>query len=568
MDGFSWGSCLPKAGDGLNIIPLGGVGEFGMNLTIYQYSGRSIIVDAGVRFSDPRKLGTSAVIPDLTQFFAECGSPYCYILTHGHEDHIGAMPFLLQQAPAPVYGTRWTLELIYSKLNRLKIDASRFRFIVVEPGDVISIEDFAVEFIHVTHSIPMACALLVTTKEGAVYHSGDYKLDDDPILEAPTNWKRFQEIGLKGIDLFLGDSTNAEVPGVCLGEKSTIEPLKRWMTGVPGLVVCSTFSSNLWRLKAMIDACASVGRRFYVAGGGMELTLNLAEKCGLFQVPEGLRVDDEGLRNLNKEELLIIASGSQGEHRSAIYRLALGEFRSVKLEPGDRVIFSARTIPGNERQTIFIANEIRKIGVEVITPRQDPQLHVSGHAHEEDIKKLIRCLNPKAYIPKHGGYSQLRKNSKIAENLAVKTGVGTSDLICSGDIINLKGQGVALKGSALTPIKYVEAEGQGLLTPEVLRDRLKIGEWGLVVVTGVFEASKMGWLVEPEIDIVGLAPPEDLLKDICNRCLRGVDKLIADFDFVAAKQAILLEAIRVQVRRIWGEALQKKPVVLIKLRFI
>jgi ribonuclease J len=553
--------------DGLVIIPMGGIGEFGMNLTIYSYKGKIIVVDAGVRFCDPRKLGVSSSFPDLRDFFNQYGPPFCYILTHGHEDHIGALPFYLDQFPAPVYGTAWTIELISAKLKRTRKTYNSIQLNTVESGDRLEYGDLSFEFVHVTHSIPMSCSLLIRCQEGVVFHSGDYKLDDDPVIEAPTNWEKFQEMGSNGIDLFLGDSTNSEAQGHCLGEKSTLPALVNSMEQAKGLVVCTTFSSNLWRIKLMIDAAKIVGRKFFIAGAGIEQTLNLAEKLNIYKIDPDLRASESDLVTAPRSSLMVITSGCQGEFRSSMLRMALGEFKLISLQESDRVIFSSRVIPGNERQFIFMIDELRRRNIDVITPKDHQNLHVSGHAHSEDIAKLLSFLKPKTYIPKHGGYSQLRRNAKIANTAGISTLIDKTDLICTGDIIRLKRNSTDIKGTLRIPIKYIESEGANLISPENLRHRLKIGELGMVLVTGHFDIRKLIWLNDPKIDIVGIEVSDNDAKSLNEKSLLRIKQIFkeASSEPKALDFEKIVETTRISLRRIWYELISRKPVVMVRI---
>lgn len=557
----------PASADALRIVPLGGCGEFGMNLTCYLHRQRLYVVDCGVRFPDPIKLGTDAIIPHVDPFFEKTGGVYAYVMTHAHEDHIGAMPHILPRWPAPVYGTAWTLALIRLKLNKLGIDPERFSLIEVDAGDKITNEDFSFEFVHVNHSIPMTCALYIKTPAVNIFHTGDFKFDDQPIIEAPAAWPVLQRIGNEGVDLLVADSTNAATVGPCPGEASVVEPLTQVFKAAPQAVLISTFASNLWRLISIIEASKAAGRRVFITGPGVEQTLAVASSLGMYNMLESMRIEEADLRKVPRQQLVVLATGCQGEWRAAMARIANGEHRAFKIEPNDTVVLSSRIIPGNEKPIYAMLNNLLAKGAKVVTAREAPGIHVSGHAYRDDLDRLIKTLKPKNYTPMHGGFSQMLANWEIGRD-----GVdgGTSQIMQNGDVLEATKKGVTKLGHLAVETRYIDGQAAVILPPEVLKDRLKLGELGGALVTGAYNARERRWVSPPEVELIGLKLPdrideEEWLETQATMVRTRLPQLVAGKGLTRDDA---YEEIRISLRRQLAAVLQKKPIVLVKVHLL
>jgi ribonuclease J len=540
----------------LRIIPLGGCGEFGMNLTAFLAAGKLFVVDCGVRFPDPARLGVDAVLPAVSPHFAVAGGPYAYILTHGHEDHLGAMPYVLPRWPAPVYGSAWTMALLKSKLTRLGYDPDGFKLITVQDGDRVATTGFEAEYVHVNHSIPQASMLVIRTGGLTLFHTGDFKFEEKPLVEKPTDFARLKALGDAGIDVLLADSTNAEKSGNCPPESACLEPLRAVIAACPKAALITTFSSNLWRLKTIADACAAAKRRIYIAGAGLESTLTHGESLGLYTLPKGLRVAEDELNGFPRSKLVVLATGCQGEYRSALARIANGEHKMVRAEPGDTIILSSRIIPGNEKPILNMLNAFMKLGCHVVTTKEAPGIHVSGHAYGGDLERLVQTLRPRRFLPVHGAFSQLRANLDRAAT--------DGRLVETGDALDLTRDGITEVGKVEVELEFVDADAGVLISYETLRERLRVGELGAALVTGVFAPAKMDWVVPPTIDLTGLKVPDGWQKDTA-RAVQTEVKVLAQKRLPLPE---LCEEVRVLVRRQLFAALKKKPVVTVRLHFI
>jgi ribonuclease J len=552
----------------VRLIPVGGCGEFGMNSTAVLYNGKLYVIDCGVRFPDPAKLGIEAVIPDYGPLFEACGGVEAYIITHGHEDHIGALSYIIDRWPAPIYGTPWTCELFRSKINRRNKDVQKYTLNEVEPGDVIRNSDISFEYIHINHSIPMACSLLIKTDTVRIFHSGDFKLDPDPMTEAPYNSERLRQIGDEGVDVVLCDSTNAHRDGHCPSEKSVFKPLLDEVAKATGAAIVTTFSSNLWRLQTVVEVCKALGKKLFIMGGGMEQTLGLGKAFGLVDIPESMMLTEAALGNTPREKLVILATGCQAEWRSALARVAKKESRLFKLTANDTVIFSSRIIPGNEKPIIDMIDLITQIGANVVTPRDNPGIHVSGHGFRGDITKLINLVRPKYFLPIHGNFQQQQSNSDTG--VAAQVSPDHCRVITAGDVVDIDQNGVHWADRLEFEMKFVDSESYTPLKRETMRERHKIGELGCAVLTGVFVKNERRWSADPEIDLVGLEFPDGVDDQKWLAIQRSVlGKTVADL----AKNydnstASITEEVRISFRRNLADVLKKKPVVLNKIRIV
>ena len=470
-------------------------------------SGRFYLIDSGVMFADNRKLGISSLFNDIGPLVAQYGNPTAYIITHGHEDHIGSLPYMLQRWPAPVYIPRWAKALVEMRLDRLGQQYLGDYLNKVNTGDVIKIGDETFEYIRVNHSIPDSNAVYIKTKDHKIIHGGDFKVDLGSTEQEPIDIERFKKIGDLGVDAFICDSTNAGRPGIGAGERETLEPLKRAFASCKGRIFLTTFSSNLWRLINVIEAAKSHNRIVCVAGTGMQNCLNIAEKHGIYKPGDGEVISLRDINKYDEKELVFLVSGSQSEFRSVLQRIANGEHRKLKIKPGDSVIFSSRVIPGNERDLAFLTSRLRLQGAEIITPSDYPGIHVSGHAHGGEIEIILNAIRPKHFLPVHGTFNQIIDN---AEN----QGIQFNTVVCENSM------GLSFKGDKVSTFRindldnlYIDDTGR-LVTHETMRERLRIGENGAVFVTGVFNKKNGAFDKGPFIKTFGLLnskPGEDEL---------------------------------------------------------
>lgn len=537
-------------------------------MTAYICEDRLYLVDAGVSFPDTSKLGVESLFPDMAPWIEQFGGVYAYIVTHGHEDHIGALPFMLERWPGPVYTTPWTAALIESKLNRRGI-SPRYPIHRVLPGDRVECEDFSIEFFQFNHSIPDACGLMIRSPKFNIFHTGDFKFDLTPVIEKPVNTGYLEKLGAEGIHALLADSTNAHLPGFCPSEGTVLEPMKRafGLAGA-GAVVVTTFSSNFWRLKTILEACQASGRKALILGGGLENCLRIASDLGMFSVPPGIIIDSSAAMNIERSKLCVIATGSQGEWRSALMRMANGEHRQFSICPGDLVIFSSRTIPGNERTVQYMMSLLERRGAQIFSVRNEPLIHVSGHGYREELKSLLSALKPKHFIPVHGTFSHLTSNSKIPSEVGLSS--TKTYVIENGDVIDLDTSGVTISDRIEVDQLYVDSGSMDLMTYDCLRERLRIGELGLVIVTGAVDLGELEILSSPKIISQGLTPPlgttpEEFEKAITGAVKRGFKHALSTRDTGLEE---IEEHVRVEVRRHLFQILRKKPVVICSLHSV
>ena len=480
----------------LKIIALGGLAEIGKNITVFEYGDDIVIVDAGLAFPDDDMLGVDLVIPDFTYLIENAHKIKGLLITHGHEDHIGAVPYLLSKIDIPVYGTKLSLGIIEGKLDEIRPPFAP-RLYTVEAGDVINLGIFKAEFIHVNHSIADACAIALRTPVGIVFHSGDFKLDVSPIDGKMMDLTRIGELGREGVNLLLCESTNAERAGFTPSERTVGGSLDRiFMQSEGKRLIIATFSSNVHRVQQIINASAKYGRKVAVIGRSMTNVLGAAVELGYMDMPDGVLIDIRDINRYKPGELTLITTGSQGEPMSALYRIAFSEHDRVKLSPNDIVVLSSSAIPGNEKLVGKIINALIKNGVKVVNDSVE-DVHVSGHACREEIKLLIALLKPKFYMPIHGEYRHLYANKEIAEYM----GIPSSNILVSdiGRVVELSKREMTFAGSVPSGKTLIDGSGIGDIGSVVLRDRKHLSEDGLVVIVSVVNLSERLLFSGPDI---------------------------------------------------------------------
>ena len=477
----------------VKIIFLGGVGEVGKNMTALEYGNDIIVIDAGLTFPNGEDMpGIDSVVPDITYLTQNKDRIRGVVLTHGHEDHIGGVPYLMKElnADTPIYGTKLTLMLTDNKLQEHRITGSVER--VVEPGDKVSLGAFEVEFINVNHSISGACALAIRTPNGLIYHSGDFKIDLTPVAGAPIDFKRIAELGKEGVLLYMGESTNIERQGYTMSETvvgTTLDHL--FSENMTRRLIIATFASNVHRLQQIIDLAVKYRRRVALSGRSMFKVVDAAVKIGELKIPEGVLIDVERTKNLFDGELLIVSTGSQGEPMSALTRMASGDFNKVTVGENDTIIISANPIPGNEKMIYRVINNLYKKGARVVYESLE-KIHVSGHACQEEHKILHTLLKPKFFIPVHGEYRHLKRHAQLAESVGVEA---RNILITEiGDCVELTANEMKRGESVPAGTRLIDGEGiEDYGTSEVMKDRLKMSSDGIVTVslavTGNYVAS-------------------------------------------------------------------------------
>ena len=460
----------------LQIIPLGGLEQIGMNITAFRYEDSIIVVDCGLAFPDDDMLGIDLVIPDITYLQENIDKVKGFVITHGHEDHIGALPYILHELNVPVYATRLTMGIIEHKLeehNLLKTTRRK----VVKFGQSINLGQFRVEFIRTNHSIVDAAALAIYSPAGTIVHTGDFKVDYTPVYGDPIDLQRFAEIGKKGVLGIMCDSTNAERPGFTPSEKTVGRALNAlFEEHENSRIIVATFASNVDRVQQIINMAHKFGRKVVVEGRSMVSIIDIAQKLECIQVPEDTLIDIDQIKNYPENKTVIITTGSQGESMAALSRMASGQHRKITIGAGDTVIFSSHPIPGNEKAVTNIINELQMKGADVIF--QD--VHVSGHACQEDIKLLYTLVKPKYAIPVHGEYRHLMAQRRIAKDLGIPK--ENIFILHSGDVLELNEDGAAINGKVPFGAILVDGLGVGDVGNVVLRDRQHLAEDGIVIV--------------------------------------------------------------------------------------
>ncbi|NRA44680.1 MAG: ribonuclease J [Oligoflexales bacterium] len=552
----------------LHVIPFGGCGEFGMNMTAYIIKSKLFLVDAGTMFPDPRKLGVSAIIPQAHGLIKDFGGIEAYFITHGHEDHIGSLPYFYQEWPAPIYATPWTVELIKRKFSERGIPTKDIH--LVKAGQLVKAPPLKVRYVHVNHSIPDACALFISThgNKHKVFHTGDFKIDPTPVGTKPINLKELKGIGSERVDLLIADSTNAMSTGPSPSEKSVIKPLEKHMLAAKGRVFITTFASNLWRLKVIVDLCKKHKKKLAVIGRGMINCLELGSELGYVSWPKSVMIDIEDCDNVPDKDLVVLVSGSQGEFRSGLPSIANDEHRNISLKKGDLVIFSARVIPGNEKPILSLCDQLRRKGAKIITAREHKDIHVSGHAYKKDLEVFLNLLKPAHYLPVHGTYTHLLVNSQIGKKMQYKP--SERSLIDNGDILQVNGADTKIIGQCEIDCDFVDQDTQTPMPWEILRERLKIGELGLALLTGVFCLEEIDFISGPELEIQGLMLPKGVSskrwhKDVKRKVQRHLEKWLESHPL---EQEDFAEQARIQVRKALFNTFNKKPVTLVKFHFI
>ena len=543
----------------LKIIPLGGLGEIGKNITAFEYEDDIVIIDAGMGFPDDDMLGIDLVIPDISYLVKNADKIRGILITHGHEDHIGAIPYILREINVPVYGTRLSLGIIEGKLDEISPGYEPDLY-TVEAGDVINLGVFKAEFIHVNHSIADACAIYLKTPAGTVFHSGDFKLDVSPIDGLIMDLTRIGEIGRSGLDLLLCECTNAERAGYTPSERTVGSSLERiFLQHEDKRLIIATFSSNVHRVQQIINASARHGRKVAILGRSMVNVIGAAAELGYVDMPDDVLIDVSEIKRFRPNEITLITTGSQGEPMSALYRIAFSEHDRVKLSPSDVVVLSSSAIPGNEKLVGKIINALVKNGVKVVNDSVE-EVHVSGHACREEIKLLMALLKPKYYMPIHGEARHLYAGKEIAEFM----GIPPQNIFISeiGRVLELTKKGAKFNGTVPAGRVLVDGAGVGDIGSVVLRDRKILAEDGLVAVVATID-SIGGYLVSgPDIVSRGFVyvKEADVLLDGARRLAESV--IVNSITRRNYDRAQLKSNIRDEISRYIFKQTKRRPMVI------
>jgi ribonuclease J len=548
-------SSVPAGVPPLEIVPLGGLGEFGMNMMVIACGETAILVDAGVMFPEPELLGVDLIIPDLKQL--QQYHIKALVLTHGHEDHIGAVPHVLAAFDGPVYGTPLTLALVENKLEADE-EALKARLLRVRPRERVQIGAFTIEFLRVTHSIPDCVALAIETPHGVVIHTGDFKIDQTPIDGEHVDFHRFAQLGSAGVLALLADSTNIERRGFTGSEVEVIDGFEEIFTSAGGKIVVATFASSIYRMQILVDLAAQFDRRVAFVGRGVSENSEIAQRLGYLRVPAGVLIRDSDVRNYPAQDVVCICTGSQGEPQAALPKIAIDDHRHVKLDGDDVVVFSAREIPGNEKAIGRVMNHVSKRGAEVIY-EGIKHVHVSGHGSEEELKLMLSLVRPRYFVPIHGEYRQLARHARVAARVSRDTKVLLAE---NGDLIRFDGDGGRIAGKVPAGRILIDGTRSGEVGDEVLRDRRHLAGDGLVVP--VVAIGRQSGTVEETPDVITRgfvvdARTEGLLKEIPSLLAATIEGASVE---ERTDPGLIKERIRVDLQRFFRKRSGLRPLVL------
>jgi ribonuclease J len=544
----------------LEIVALGGLGEFGMNLMLYRHGDDCIVVDAGIMFPRQEHLGVEVIVPEMS-FLESCGTLHGVILTHGHEDHIGAVPYLLARHDVPVFSTEYTRELVRARLSQHDgVRDPRLKLLPPD-GQTRTFGPFAVETLPAAHSIPRAKMLALHTPAGVVVHTADFKLDPVPAAGAGTDLGRLAQLGRDGVLALMSDSTNADRPGFTGSEASVRPGIEELVAACPNRVVVTTFASNVQRLQTLARIAAGQRRKIAFVGSSIEFHAEVAQRLGLLELPRGLRVSVERAMQLPRREVLLAVTGSQGEPLSALARISVGKHGEVELDPGDLVIHSARVIPGNENSIGRMIDHLLRRGAEVVTSSPRRRVHVSGHPSQDELRLLLQLVRPRHLVPIHGDYRQLHAHAR----LGVDAGLDRSNVLLaeSGDLIRIHDGGIQITERVHVGQVFIDAT-LDQVDLDVLRDRRRIAGDGIVVPVVAVDREKGVVNGYPEIVTRGFVPDRD---DDGDGVMREAGRVVVAAVAAAspeerADEAVLKARIQTELRRFLRRRTQRQPLII------
>jgi len=545
----------------LQVIPLGGLGEFGMNCLALRYGDDILVIDAGMMFPDAELLGVDIVTPDFTYLERHREMVRGLVLTHGHEDHIGAVPFLLSEINVPVYGTEFTLALVERRLEEHEM-AAQSRLNRIKPGDRVTLGPFEIEFIHVTHSIVQAVALAIRTPLGVVIHTGDFKIDPTPTDNALFDLHTLAEYGKQGVLLLLSDSTNVDRPGYTPSERAVLPRFEEIFNRAQRRIVVTCFASSVHRIQQILDISHASGRKVAFLGRSMLSYTEMAHNLGLLKIPDNLLLRPQDIMSAPPHRVVVVVSGTQGEPMSAMSRVAVDSHKHLRLERGDLVVHSARIIPGNEKAIGRMMNHVARRGAEVVAGQMNPPVHVSGHASQEELKLLLNLVRPRYFVPIHGEYWQMSKHASLAAHLA-DYGLEDSFVLETGQTLLIDEEG-ARRGDNV-PVGRVCIDSGSIdevVEDMVIRDRRHLSEDGFLIP--IIAIDKHSGRVEgtPEIVTRGFVSPEeraDLLAAARDVVVRTIENSTSE---ERADWGVIQEKIRADLKRFLNKETQRRPLVL------
>ena len=549
---------MTKEKDNVKIIPLGGTNEIGKNMTVVEYKDEIIVVDSGLKFPDDDMLGIDVVIPDVSYLVKNKDRIKGIFITHGHEDHIGALPYVLKQVNVPVYATKLTAALINLKLIEHRIQ-DVVTVNIVKAKDTIKLEKISVEFIKVNHSIADSCALAIHTPLGAVIHTGDFKVDFTPVDGEVIDLQRFAELGKRGVLALLCDSTNVEREGYTISESTVGESFKRIFHGVRGRIIISTFASNVHRIQQIIEAGVAQGRKIAVSGRSMENIIPIALDLGYLSVDEKHLIPIDDIKKYPDNQVLIITTGSQGEPMAALSRMANNMHRKIQVKPGDTIVFSSSPIPGNEKPIFRTIDKLSRLGAEVVYGKLE-SIHVSGHACKEEIKLIHTLTKPRHLVPLHGEFRMLKEH----RDLAIKMGMNPSNIVLpeNGDIIEVHRRGIKKTGTVNSGHVLIDGLGVGDVGRIVLRDRKHLSEDGIITVVVTMDKESASVVAGPDIITRGFvyvkeaeALMESSRKVVAQALYECEDKQITDWN-------VLKNIIKDTLKNHLYEKTMRRPMIL------
>ena len=545
----------PLEDGALRVIPLGGLGEVGRNMNVLEYRGKLLVVDCGVLFPEETQPGVDLILPDFSWIEERMDDVVGLVLTHGHEDHIGAVPYLFKlRSDIPVYGSDLTLAFVAPKLREHRLPDPDLN--VVAEGDRLTVGPFDLAFVSVTHSIPDALAIFVRTDAGNVLITGDFKMDQLPLDRRLTDLRAFARMGEEGVDLFMVDSTNALVPGFITPEREIGPVLDQVFGEATGQIVVASFASHVHRVQQVINAAAHHGRRVAFVGRSMERNMRIAEEKGYLSIPEGIIVDLKGIGELPPSERVYMATGSQGEPMAALSRMSVGSHRTVTIEPGDMVVLASSLIPGNENSVYRVINDLTRLGARVVS-KENAKVHVSGHASAGELIYCYNIVQPKNVMPIHGEVRHLVGNGQ----LAVKTGIDPQNVVLAEDGVTVDLKDGVARVSGIVPCEYVYVDGRsiGEISEDELETRRTLGSEGFISIFAVVEHDSGMVLAGPEIRAIGMAEDDSVFEEI----LPDVAQALKDAAAPGGQDPyVLQQAMRRVIGRWVARRLRRRPMIV------
>ncbi|HEX5070382.1 MAG TPA: ribonuclease J [Vicinamibacterales bacterium] len=541
----------------VDVIPIGGVGEFGMNMLLVATGDTAILIDAGVMFPEPELFGVDLVIPDLSALDGYRGRIKALVLTHGHEDHIGAVAHVIGRIDGPVYASAFTLALVEPKLQEHTIDAAG-RLIPVAPRQRIGVGPLTLEFLRVTHSMPDCLAVAIHTPAGVIVHTGDFKIDQTPTDGQHFDLHRFAELGAAGVLALLSDSTNADRKGFTGSEREVVEGFEEIFSSATGKILITTFSTSIYRLQLLADMAEQFDRKLAFVGRGMQQNSHIAQRLGALNVPPGIQIRDSEVHDYPAADVVCLCTGSQGEALAALSRIAIDDHRHVHLSPGDVVAFSARNIPGHEKAIGRVMNHVARRGADVVTDA-DKHIHVSGHASAEELKLVLSLVKPRFFVPIHGEYRQLARHGRMAQAVCPEASV---ILVQDGDVLRFEGGQARVADRLPAGRVLIDGTRTGEIGDEVLRDRRHLAGDGLVVAIVAINPQTGAIEQDPSLITRGLAA--DTRNDAM---LKEAPNLLAQVIRAAPHEersdpGLLKERIRIELQRLFRKRAGRRPFVL------